>query len=78
MVGVRWDMSDHPNADDVRAKVLRDRASRAAWRVEKMDRDGGYEAIEIFSGPNARERAIDYARHRFGEFDEIELEPYAD
>jgi hypothetical protein len=43
-----------------------------------MDRDGGYECIEIFGGPNARERAVGYARHRFGECDEIELEPYAD
>jgi hypothetical protein len=67
---------NHPNADDLRAKIFRDRIVRDQWRVEKMDKDGGYEAIEIFSGPNARERAIDYARHRFGEFNEIELEPY--
>jgi hypothetical protein len=65
-----------PNADDLRAKVFRDRVSRDAWRVEKMDEDGGVECIEIFGGSNARERAINYARHRFGEFDEIELEPY--
>ena len=30
----------------------------------------------VFAGPNARQRAIDYARHRFAEFHEIELEPY--
>jgi hypothetical protein len=48
----------------------------AAWRVEKMDEDGGYECVEVFAGPSARQRAIDYARHRFGEFDEIELKPY--
>jgi hypothetical protein len=41
-----------------------------------MDRDGGVACIEIFACPNARERAIDYARHRFGDFNEIELEPY--
>ena len=62
-----------PSADDLRAKVFRDRINRDAWRVYKMDTDGGVECIEIFGGPNARERAIDYARHRFGEF---ELEPY--
>jgi hypothetical protein len=62
--------------EDLRAKVFRDREQPAHWRVEKMDTDGGVECIEIFGGPNARERAIDYARHRFGEFDEIELEPY--
>ena len=39
--------------------------------------DGGVEVeAAVFSGPNARARAIDYARHRFGDFDEIELEPY--
>ena len=41
-----------------------------------MDEDGGYECTVIFAGPNARQRAIDYARHRFGGFDEIELAPY--
>lgn len=66
----------HPNADDLRAKVFRDRERRGDWRVEKMDEDGGYECVEIFAGPNARQRAIDYAQHRFGDFDEIELEPY--
>jgi hypothetical protein len=65
----------HP-ADDLRAKVFRDRIVRDIWRVEKMDRDGGFECVEIFAGPYARECAIDYARHRFGEFDEIELPPY--
>jgi len=43
---------------------------------EKTDEDGGYECTVIFAGPNARQRAIDYARHRFGDFEEIELEPY--
>jgi hypothetical protein len=68
--------NERANADDLCAKVFRDRIIRDVWRVEKMDRDGSYEAIEIFSGPKARDRAIDYARHRFGEFDEIELAPY--
>jgi hypothetical protein len=40
-----------------------------------MDEDG-YECVEVFTGPNARQRAIDYARHRFGHFDEIELGSY--
>jgi hypothetical protein len=67
---------DHPNADDLRAKVFEDREHPDNWRVEKMDEDGGYECTVIFAGPNARQRAIDYARRRFGNFDEIELEPY--
>jgi hypothetical protein len=62
--------------EDLRAKVFCDRIDSAAWRVEKIDEDGGYECVEVFAGPNARQRAIDYARHRFGEYDEIELAPY--
>jgi hypothetical protein len=67
--------TDHPNPDDLRAKVFRDRVDRDRWRVEKMDEDGGYECVEVFAGPNALQRAIDYARHRFGDFDVIELAP---
>jgi hypothetical protein len=67
---------NHPNADDLRAKVFQDREHPSDWRVEKMDEDGRYECVEVFAGPNARERAIDYARHRFGDFDEIELGSY--
>jgi hypothetical protein len=40
-----------------------------------MDEDG-YECVEVFTGPNERQRAIDYARHRFGHLDEIELGSY--
>jgi hypothetical protein len=65
-------MPDDP-PDDLRAKVFRDRVDPAKWRVGKMDEDGGYEYVEVFAGPNAWQRAIDYARHRFGE---IELKPY--
>nr|UXE45992.1 hypothetical protein Hi04_10k_c5482_00038 [uncultured bacterium] len=61
---------------DLRAKVFQDREDRDGWRVEKIDEDGGYECVEVFAGPNARQRAIDYTRHRFGDFDEIVLEPY--
>ena len=67
---------DHPNATDLRAKVFRDRVDRDRWRVEKMAEDGGYECTAIFAGPNARQRAVDYARDCFGDFAEIELEPY--
>jgi hypothetical protein len=69
-------LDQHPNASDLRAKVFRDRVDRDAWRVEKMDEDGAYEWVAVFAGPNARQWAIDYARHRFGDFDEIELAPY--
>ena len=48
------------DANDLRAKVFRDRACRGDWRVEKMDEDGGYE-VAVFSGGDARARAIRYA-----------------
>jgi len=62
-------MSDGPNPDDFRAKVFRDRKHTEDWRVEKMDEDGSSE-IAIFSGPDARERAIRYADREYGAFDE--------
>jgi hypothetical protein len=59
-----------------RAKVFEDRECPGDWRVEREDDDGGIE-VAIFSGPNARERAIRYADREYGIFDEIHLEPYA-
>jgi hypothetical protein len=44
-------------------------------RVEKLDDDGGSE-VAIFSGGDARQRAIRYADREYGAFDEIELECY--
>ena len=41
-----------------------------------MDNDGGYEAVKVFSGPDARDQAIRYAKQEFGDYDEIKLEPY--
>ena len=69
------EMSDGPTPDDFRAKLFRDRKHTGDWRVEKLDEDGTSE-IAIFSGPDARERAIRYADREYGAFDEIELEPY--
>jgi hypothetical protein len=45
------------------------------WRVEKFDEDSGCEA-RVFTGPNARQHAINYAKQRFGTNIEKELEPY--
>jgi len=64
-------MTTRPNKGDRRCKVIRDRFVPGAWRVEKMNEDGGYAAVAIFHGPSARECTIQYARRRFGEFDEI-------
>ena len=66
---------DNRTADDLRAKVFRDREHSGDWRVEKMDDDSGIE-LALFSGGDARQRAISYADRVYGEFDEIELAPY--
>jgi hypothetical protein len=46
------------------AKVFEDRKFAGDWRVEKFDDDGGAE-VAIFCGPNARERAVQYAEWRY-------------
>jgi hypothetical protein len=69
-------LSDGPSPEDFRAKVFEDRETPGNWRVEKMDEDGGYEAVKVFTGPDARQQAIRYAEREFGAFDEIRLEPY--
>jgi len=71
-------MSDRPTPDDFRAKVFRDREHIGDWRVEKLNDDGESYDVAIFSGAQARERAIRYADREYAAFDEIELElePY--
>jgi hypothetical protein len=69
-------LSDGPTPDDLRAKVFEDRATPGNWRVEKIDEDGGYEVVKVFTGPDARGQAIRYAEREFGNYDEIRLEPY--
>jgi hypothetical protein len=64
-----------PDVNDLRAKVFGDREYPEDWRVEKMDEDGGCE-VAVFSGGDARQRAVRYADREYGLFDEIELEPY--
>lgn len=61
--------------DDLRPRLFRDRVHNGDWRIEKEDADGDCE-IALFSGPDARERAIRYAEREYGEFIEIELAPY--
>jgi hypothetical protein len=53
-----------------------DRETPGNWRVEKMDEDGGYDVVKVFTGPDAREQAIRYAEREFGSYDEIRLPPY--
>ena len=70
-------MNDGPTPDDLRAKVFRDREHPGDWRVEKLDDDGEATEVAIFSGGDARQRAIRYADREYGAFHKIELEPYA-
>ena len=65
-----------PSPDDFRAKLFRDREHVGDWRVEKLCEDGESIEVAIFSGGDERQRAIRYADREYGEFDEIELEPY--
>src|SRR5438270_12116895 len=58
-----------PTPDDLRAKVFEDRETPGNWRVEKMDEDGGYDVVKVFTGPDAREQAIRYAERGLGIFD---------
>ena len=62
-----------PNPEDLRAKVFEDRITPGDWRVEKMDDDGGFEVVKVFTGPDAREQAIRYAEREFGVFRSWEL-----
>ena len=70
-------MNDGPSPEDFRAKLFRDREHNGDWRVEKLCDDGESIDVAIFSGGDARERAIRYADREYGAFDEIELEPYS-
>jgi hypothetical protein len=65
-----------PTPEDLRAKVFEDRITPGDWRVEKMDDDGGYEVVKVFTWSDPREQAIQYAEREFGVYDEIRLQPY--
>src|SRR3954453_16242663 len=74
--GEEMTMSDGPSPDDFRAKVFRDRIHPGDWRVEKLCDDGKSIEVAIFSGGGEGQPARRYADREYGEFDEIELEPY--
>ena len=52
------------------ARVFEDRQFPGEWRVEWVDDDGGSE-LAIFSGPDARERAIIFADRCYGDYEEV-------
>lgn len=55
---------------DFIAEVIPDRLSPSSWRVEKLnsDEDGGVD-VAVFAGPNARERATEYAAWKYGDYE---------
>jgi hypothetical protein len=57
------------------AKVFEDRETPGQWRVEWFD-DDGRSVLEIFTGPDARGKALRYAVQKYGHFVEVQLEPY--
>lgn len=60
----------------MKAELFRDRVAPGHWRVEREDEDGGIE-VAIFSGPNARERAIRYVDRQYGgDFVEVSYPSY--
>jgi hypothetical protein len=64
-LGVRPILEEAMNEDGTRAKVFEDRETSGDWRVEKMDEDGGYEVVKVFTMPSVREQAIRYAEQEF-------------
>ncbi|MBV9499438.1 MAG: hypothetical protein JO138_08685 [Acidobacteriaceae bacterium] len=55
------------------ALVFEDRMYPGEWRVDWTGEDGEQE-LAIFSGRNARERAIRYAERQYGVFQELSFE----
>jgi len=68
---------DRPTPSDLRAHVFEDRVNAGDWRVEKMDEDGGYEEVKVFTGPDARRQAIRYAAEKYdGDIEIVHFLPY--
>jgi hypothetical protein len=64
-----------PTAAQLRAKVFEDRETPGDWRVAKLNADGGYDAVKVFTGPDAA--TGDPLRPRsVGDYDEIRFAPY--
>jgi hypothetical protein len=60
-------LSDGPTPDDFRGKVFRDREHTQDGRVEKLLDDGESSEVAMFSGGDARQRAIRYADREYGD-----------
>lgn len=55
----------------VRYRVVESCFVPGEWCIEVSNEEDAYDAVMFFRGSDARERAIDYARDGFGEFDEL-------
>ena len=53
------------------AVVLEDRMYTGEWRVEWSDPDHKMSEVAIFSGRNARKRALQYAELQYGDYEEV-------
>jgi hypothetical protein len=67
-------MKKKSQPDTEPARVFEDRMYPREWRVEWFD-DAGDVEVAVFSGPKARERAIQYADRQYGLFEEIRFDP---
>ena len=55
------------------ARVFEDRRNPGQWRVEWYDDDGHCE-LEIFTGADAREQALRFARRTYWRFEEVSFD----
>ena len=53
--------SEEEEANQMRHEVFADKEFPNDWRVEAIDRDSGDIFVAVFSGPDAEERAREYA-----------------
>lgn len=45
-------------------KAFQDKGNQPEWRVESVDSSSGNVFVTIFSGPLAKERAIEYSKFK--------------
>ena len=67
-------MTQMSQPDTEPAHVFEERMYPGEWRVERAGENGRIE-VTVFSGPNARERAFQYADRQYGLFEEIRFNP---
>jgi hypothetical protein len=61
----------HQKQGALMAKLFKDRRGTGGWRIEYTR--GEDLEVAFFGGPGARERAIRYAEHEYGGYEEVQL-----